>query len=74
MNVLITGTAKGIGKAIAVKFLKNGHHVYGLDIRPSSIESNLYSHYICDITDVTAYPDSVSKRAHWCRISLLQCQ
>ena len=57
MNVLITGTAKGIGKAIAVKFLKNGHHVYGLDIRPSSIESNLYSHYICDITDVTAYPD-----------------
>ena len=30
MNILITGTTRGIGRAIAVKFLDEGHTVFGV--------------------------------------------
>ena len=36
MRILITGTSSGIGKAIAEKFLKEGHDVIGFDIKPAS--------------------------------------
>ena len=49
MNVLITGTANGIGKAIAEKFICCGHAVYGIDILPSSIDSKNYTHFMADI-------------------------
>lgn len=49
MKTLITGTSKGIGRAIAQKFLACGHEVVGIDILPSSIENKNYTHYICDV-------------------------
>lgn len=49
MRVLITGTTRGIGKAIALEFLKKGHEVIGLDILNSSITNENYKHYCCDI-------------------------
>lgn len=49
MRVLITGTSKGIGRAIANKFLSCGHTVLGIDRLPSTIEHSLYTHYISDI-------------------------
>lgn len=49
MKVLITGSSKGIGKAIALKFLSKNHQVYGIDILPSSINNENYIHYQCDI-------------------------
>ena len=49
MKVLITGTSKGIGRAIAEKFLSCGHEVVGIDVLPSAIENTYYTHFVADI-------------------------
>lgn len=51
MNVLITGTSRGIGKAIAERFLREGHDVFGVDLRPAAIEHPRYTHFERDIRD-----------------------
>ena len=53
MNILITGSSCGIGRATALKFLKEGHKGFGIDIVPpmSPLSNrNNYTHYICDIS------------------------
>ena len=49
MKVLITGTSKGIGRAITERFLSCGNEVVGLDILPSSIVNPHYFHFQTDI-------------------------
>lgn len=49
MNIVITGTSRGIGRAIALKFLDCGHTVAGIDICPATIENSCYTHYTRDI-------------------------
>ncbi len=58
MNILITGTSSGIGKAIAEKFLDEGHIVYGIDKRESAIDNKYvnYTHYKQDVVD-EKYPE-----------------
>ncbi len=49
MKILITGTSKGIGRAIAEKFIDSGHEVVGLDMVPPSIVSPKYLHVQTDV-------------------------
>ena len=49
MNVVVSGTSSGIGKAIAQEFLDKGHNVFGYDICAATLAHPHYTHYECDI-------------------------
>ncbi|MBO5945012.1 MAG: SDR family oxidoreductase [Clostridia bacterium] len=57
MKVLITGTAQGIGKAIAELFLEKGHEVVGIDKKDGSICHPSYTHYTRDVRDEKNLPE-----------------
>ena len=56
MIILVTGSSSGIGKATALKFLNEGHFVYGFDRAQSKIDHPNYKHYVLDISDIEKYP------------------
>lgn len=49
-NVLITGAASGIGKAVKDYYLNNGHNVYAIDVNSIDEQENLTS-FVSDITN-----------------------
>ena len=53
MKILITGTARGIGRATAEKFIGKGHEVVGMDVLPASISHANYTHITLDIAEGT---------------------
>ena len=57
MKVVITGSAKGIGRATAILFLQNGHTVYGIDELPADYSYPKYIHYIADVSDKSELPE-----------------
>ena len=58
MNVLVTGASRGIGLAAVQKYLREGHAVWGVDLRPAALEHPAYTHVRGDIRTLTvAVPD-----------------
>jgi 3-oxoacyl-[acyl-carrier protein] reductase len=51
MNLVITGTRKGIGKFLAEKYLSDGHRIFGCSRGDGSIEHENYIHFNVDVTD-----------------------
>ena len=57
MNVVITGTSRGMGRETAIKFLSEGHIVVGIDIAPSNIIDDNYTHVTADVSKKDELPD-----------------
>lgn len=57
MHIFITGTSSGIGKAIATKFLAEGHTVTGFDKQEAAIEHPRYVHFVGDVRNKDSYPE-----------------
>lgn len=53
-HVLITGTSRGIGEALAEHYLASGDHVVGCGRSPSSLSHENYTHCALDVTDAGA--------------------
>jgi 3-oxoacyl-[acyl-carrier protein] reductase len=48
-HILITGTSRGLGKALAENFLEQGDTVFGCSRSESEIKHSNYHHYQIDI-------------------------
>jgi 3-oxoacyl-[acyl-carrier protein] reductase len=53
-GLLITGTRKGIGRALAEHYLERGFHVIGCSRKPSELERDGYEHHCIDVRDEAA--------------------
>ncbi|WP_237162464.1 SDR family NAD(P)-dependent oxidoreductase [Shewanella halifaxensis] len=51
MNILITGTRKGIGNSLARYYLALGHNVIGCSRQHAEIEHEQYVHFCIDVSD-----------------------
>lgn len=49
MNILITGAASGIGRAVAERFAKDSHRVFGLDLN-AALDGEEITYYTVDVT------------------------
>ena len=56
MNIFVTGSSRGIGLAIAERFLREGHRVFGFDREGSALSHDRYRHFVFDIRD-GAWPE-----------------
>ncbi|MGG7074231.1 SDR family oxidoreductase [Campylobacter sp. 9BO] len=57
-NILITGTSRGIGKALSEGFLEK-HRVFGCSRSESDIKHNNYKHFYLDVCDEAKVVDMV---------------
>jgi len=54
MNILITGSRKGIGRKIAEYYLEKDHKVFGCSRNESDLNHPNYTHFILNVTDEKA--------------------
>ena len=66
MNILLTGSYSGIGKAIKDNLLKQGHCVYALDVFDIEKEENLFSFKV----DITNEEELNNIKAHLTNIDI----
>lgn len=59
LDVLITGSSRGIGRATAELFCARGHRVWGVDVLPASIDKPRYQHFIADVRNLEALPADI---------------
>ena len=57
MNIVVTGASRGMGRETVIKFLSEGHTVYGLDLDGATITDSNYIHFICNIAIKEDLPD-----------------
>lgn len=62
-SAIITGTRKGLGKAMAEHLLENGWKVAGCSRKPGSIEHAAYRHFQLDVADDCAVAEMVRQVA-----------
>jgi 3-oxoacyl-[acyl-carrier protein] reductase len=53
-GLLISGTRKGIGRALAAHYLELGYRVIGCSRKPSELEHENYEHHCLDVRDEAA--------------------
>ncbi|GBD88597.1 3-oxoacyl-[acyl-carrier-protein] reductase FabG [bacterium BMS3Abin03] len=54
MNILITGSRKGIGRKIAEYYLEKNHRVFGCSRNESDLTHQNYTHFTLNVTDEKA--------------------
>lgn len=65
MNILVTGSSYGIGRAVAEMFLKTGDNVIGISRKPGTITNPRYTHVCADLSrkaDIEKLVDNISGR------------
>lgn len=52
--IIVTGTSRGLGRALAQTFVERGHQVLGCSRGPADLDHPAYTHFELDVTDERA--------------------
>ena len=70
-NIIITGTSKGIGNALAKLYLDEGHTIIGCSKSKPNITHTNYHHYAIDATDEKSVIDMIRDIGRKFKIDIL---